>query len=171
MTTSVRGPDAALLPSVADTEFRHFMRQWPIGVAIVTTAATHGPIGCTVNAMMSLSVDPPLLVVSLCEDSRTLEAIRRTGLFGASVLSADQGELSQRFAYSPPEERFVGLVLHVQHGVPLLADAAARAVCTVRETMPCADHVLVTGAPIWQSFDPDRSPLLMHRGTYRRIAR
>jgi flavin reductase (DIM6/NTAB) family NADH-FMN oxidoreductase RutF len=155
--------------SVAQTDFRHFMRHWPTGVAIVTTAGPDGPAGCTVNAMMSLSVEPPLLLVSLCEDSRTLDAIRRTELFGASFLGSDQGELSDRFACCAHEERFVGLRLRMEHGVPLIEDAAAQIVCTVRVMVRCADHVLVVGAPIWQSVEPEREPLLLHRGSQRHI--
>ena len=104
MATSV------LLPSVPDAEFRDFMRHWPTGVAIVTTTGAHGPAGCTVNALMSLSVEPPLLLVSLCEDSRTLEAIRGTDLFGASILEAEQGALSERFCHCAPAERFEGTI-------------------------------------------------------------
>jgi len=163
MATSV------LLPSVPDAEFRDFMRHWPTGVAIVTTTGAHGPAGCTVNALMSLSVEPPLLLVSLREDSRTLEAIRGTDLFGASILEAEQGELSERFCHCAPAERFAGLDLRVEHGVPLLADAAAQLVCSVQELHRCADHVLVVGAPVWQSVDPAREPLLLHRGGPRRI--
>ena len=73
-TTSLPRLGTVLLPPVPDAEFRHFMRHWPTGVAIVTTAGEHGPVGCTVNALMSLSVEPPLLLVSLCVQSRTLEA-------------------------------------------------------------------------------------------------
>ena len=47
---------STLLPPVAQ-EFRDFMRHWPTGVAIVTTAGPDGPVGCTVNALMSLSVE------------------------------------------------------------------------------------------------------------------
>jgi flavin reductase (DIM6/NTAB) family NADH-FMN oxidoreductase RutF len=160
----------ALVPSVVEAEFRDFMRHWPTGVAIVTTAGPNGPVGCTVIALMSLSVEPPLLLVSLCEDSRTLEVIRRTELFGANVLAADQGELSERFASCAPAERFAGLELRVEHGVPLLAGAAAQTVCTVQELHRCADHVLVVGAPVWQSVETTRGPLLLHRGTHRRVA-
>lgn len=169
MATSLRGSGAVLLPPVPDRAFRDFMRHWPTGVAIVTTTGERGPVGCTVNALMSLSVEPPLLLVSLCEHSRTLEAIRRTDRFGASVLGSNQGELSHRFAHRPPEERFRGLSLDMRHGVPLIAGAAAQAVCAVWDTSPCADHVLVVGAPIWQSVDPDRGPLLLHRGSHRRV--
>jgi flavin reductase (DIM6/NTAB) family NADH-FMN oxidoreductase RutF len=161
-------PTVAPLRSVDQADFRHFMRHWPTGVAIVTTAGQDGPAGCTVNAMMSLSVEPPLLLVSLCEDSRTLNAIRRTELFGASVLASDQGELSDRFACCAHEERFVRLRLRREHGVPLIADAAAQIVCTVRVMVRCADHVLVVGAPIWQSVE-EREPLLLHRGAHRHI--
>ena len=160
----------ALLPSVARAEFRDFMRHWPTGVAIVTTAGPDGPVGCTVNALMSLSVDPPLLLASFCEDSRTLEVIRRTELFGASVLAAEQGELSERFCHCAPAERFDGLELRVEHGVPLVEGAAAQIVCGVQELQRCADHVLVVGAPVWQSVDTRRGPLLLHQGAHRRVA-
>jgi flavin reductase (DIM6/NTAB) family NADH-FMN oxidoreductase RutF len=153
----------ALLPSVPEADFREFMRHWPTGVAVVTTAGPNGPVGCTVNALISLSVKPPLLVVSLGEDSRTLAAIRRTDLFGASILAAAQEELSERFANCAREERFTGLELRVEHGVPLLAGAAAQTVCAVRQLEQIADHVLVVGAPVWQSVDADRAPLLSRR--------
>src|SRR5919199_1379570 len=117
---------ATLLPSINEVEFRDFMRHWPTGVAIVTTAGPSGPVGCTVNALMSLSVEPPLLVVSLGEESRTLQAIRRTDLFGISILAAAQRELSERFANCAREQRFTDLELRVEYGVPLLAGAAAR---------------------------------------------
>jgi flavin reductase (DIM6/NTAB) family NADH-FMN oxidoreductase RutF len=151
---------ATLLPSINEAEFRDFMRHWPTGVAIVTTAGPRGPVGCTVNALMSLSVEPPLLVVSLGEESRTLQAIRRTDLFGASILAAAQGELRERFANCAREERFAGVELRVEHGVPLLAAATAQIVCAVQELHQIADHVLVVGAPVWQSVDPHRAPLL-----------
>ena len=154
---------ATLPPSINEVEFRDFMRHWPTGVAIVTTAGPSGPVGCTVNALMSLSVEPPLLVVSLGEESRTLQAIRRTDVFGASILAAAQRELSERFANCAREERFTGLELRVEHGVPLLAGAAAQMVCPVQKLEQIADHVLVVGAPIWQSVDPSRAPLLSHR--------
>ena len=51
----------------------------------------------------------------------------------------------------------------------LLAGAAAHTVCRVQELLRCADHVLVVGAPVWQSVDPAREPLLLHRGGPRRI--
>ena len=154
---------ATLLPSINGVEFRDFMRHWPTGVAIVTTAGPNGPVGCTVNALMSLSVEPPLLVVSLGEESRTLQAIRRTDVFGASILAAAQRELSERFANCAREERFTGVELRVEHGVPLLAGAAAQMVCAVQQLEQVADHILVVGAPVWQSVDPDRAPLCSHR--------
>jgi flavin reductase (DIM6/NTAB) family NADH-FMN oxidoreductase RutF len=152
-----------LLPSVANADFRQFMRHWPTGVAVVTTAGPSGPLGCTVIALMSLSVEPPLLVVSLGEDSRTLAAIRGTDLFGASILAAAQRELSERFASCAREERFTGVVLRVEHGIPLLAGAAAQMVCAVQQLEQIADHVLVVGAPVWQSVARGRAPLVSHR--------
>ena len=53
--------------------------------------------------------------------------------------------------------------------MPLLAGAAAQTVCAVQELQRCADHILVVGAPVWQSADPEREPLLLHRGGHRRV--
>lgn len=153
----------ALERAVAQAQFRDFMRHWPTGVAIVTAAGPDGPVGCTVNALMSLSLDPPLLLVSFGEDSRTLGVIRRTERFGASVLAVEQSELSDRFCHCEPADRFAGLELRVEHGVPLLAGAAAQMVCAVQQLEQIADHVLVVGAPVWQSVDADRAPLLSRR--------
>jgi flavin reductase (DIM6/NTAB) family NADH-FMN oxidoreductase RutF len=154
---------SALRPSVPDSDFREFMRHWPTGAAVVTTAAESGPVGCTVNALMSLSVAAPPLPVSLGRESRTLARIRRTDLFGVSILAAEQAELSERFSTCARAERFTGLEVRVEHGVPMLAGAAAHMVCTVQELLQVADHVLVVGAPVWQSVDPDRAPLLARR--------
>lgn len=63
------------------------MAQLPTGVSIVTAADEEGPIGCTVNSFMSLSADPPAVLVSLAQASRTLTDIVRTGGFGVNVLS------------------------------------------------------------------------------------
>jgi 3-hydroxy-9,10-secoandrosta-1,3,5(10)-triene-9,17-dione monooxygenase reductase component len=71
---------------------RAFMRNWPGGVAIVTARRGRQPIGCTVTAFISVSLNPPLVLVSLAEQSRTRSAITAQGAFGVNVIgcSVDQ---------------------------------------------------------------------------------
>lgn len=154
-------------------ELRRFMRHWPTGVTVVTTLDRGVPMGCTVNAMMSVSLSPPLLVVALGQASATLGAIRRTGAFGLNVLAADQRQLCQRFACGSQDERFRGLRYRMRRRLPVLLDVVTASVCAVRDTVPCGDHVLVFGEPEWfPTEDPDDgSPLIFHRRGFHELAR
>ncbi|HEY0699797.1 MAG TPA: flavin reductase family protein [Micromonospora sp.] len=161
-------PGPAEAPALSAEEFRSLMSHWPTGVTVVTSRDRGQPVGCTVNAMMSVSLVPPLLVVALGATSRTLLAVRATGAFGVNVLGAGQRDVCERFAVGPPETRFTGLRHHERHGVPVLADVVASAVCQVRQVTPCGDHVLVVGLPVWHATG-EVAPLVFHRRAYRRL--
>ena len=158
--------DHALTPD----RYRRLMTQWPTAVSVVTAQADDAPVGCTVNALMSLSIEPPLLIVSLAAGSGTLDAIVRSGSFAVNLLCWEQRELCDRFAYKPREERFQGVNFRLTHGVPVLTQSTASVICVVTRTLACADHVLVLGAPRWQSVDAGSPPLVLHDRTYRRLA-
>src|SRR5574342_176081 len=101
------------VPAAADQtltpdRFRRFMTHWPTAVSVVTAQADQAPVGCTVNALMSVSIAPPLLVVSLAVGGGTLDAIVRSRVFAINLLSWDQRELCERFSRRPREERFRG---------------------------------------------------------------
>jgi flavin reductase (DIM6/NTAB) family NADH-FMN oxidoreductase RutF len=155
--------------SVTPDQFREFMANWPTAVAIITARARGALAGCTVNALMSLSVEPPLLVVSLATTSRTLQAIREAGTFAVNILCWDQRDLCERFCRVPQHERFNGVETRLCGDTPVLADAAASAVCTVARAMQCADHVLLIGSPQSQSYDTTRSPLVLHRRSHHQL--
>jgi len=161
-------PPCAAEPCGAD-EFRALMSHWPTGVTVVTSRNEDKPVGCTVNSVMSVSLEPPLLVVALAQGSNTLRAIERTGALGLNVLSADQRELCQRFARGAQHERFAQLPVRDEHEIPLLADTAAAVVCAVTDTRSCGDHVLVVAEPVWHAESEDSSPLIFHRSCYRRL--
>ncbi|MEU4745946.1 flavin reductase family protein [Actinosynnema sp. NPDC023658] len=152
-----------------DTRFRDFMTQWPTGVAVITTDDGSAPAGCTVNAMMSLSVRPPALLVSLADGSGTLRAIRRSRAFGVSVLCSRQADLCGRFAAGAQADRFRGVPTHVVRGVPLLSDAAASMVCALRDELAYADHALLVGAPLWHEVDPGNPPLVLHQRAFHAL--
>jgi flavin reductase (DIM6/NTAB) family NADH-FMN oxidoreductase RutF len=142
------------------------MSCWPTGVAIVTSRTGATPAGCTVNAVTSVSTDPPLLLVALSSDSRTLAAIRQTRRLGVNMLSAGQQDLTARFARADPEDRFTGLDSRWVLGIPILRGAVVGAVCEVEDELPVADHVLVVAAPIWQIMNVHASPSVYFRRTF-----
>jgi flavin reductase (DIM6/NTAB) family NADH-FMN oxidoreductase RutF len=106
-------------------------------------------MGCTASALLPVSVTPALLLLSLSASSSTLQAIRIAGVFGVNVLSRQQRHLLHRFARLPQHERFSGVDHTLQDGVPILAGAAATAVCAVEDQHPVADHVLLLARPTW----------------------
>lgn len=142
------------------------MAAWPSGVAVVTAAVGGRPCGCTVTAVTSVSANPPLLLVSLGTASRTLDAIRHTGRFGVCVLSTRQRHLARSFATGEPAERFAGVAYDWVLGVPVLRGTVTGAVCAVEHNLDVADHVLVTGGPLWQQENPGATPVIWFQRDY-----
>lgn len=137
-TTEQPGP-------VDERSFRRTMAGFATCVSVTTTAGRDGPVGCTTTAVMSLSLCPPTLLVSLCSTSCTLDDLMAAGTFAINVLAVGQGEFVQRFATGDPYLRFHGVLHDLDHGVPVLAGAAATVVCRVRQALPALDHTLLLG--------------------------
>jgi flavin reductase (DIM6/NTAB) family NADH-FMN oxidoreductase RutF len=144
------------------------MSRWATGVSIVT--AHHGTedAGLTVNALLSVSIAPPSLLVSLSSDADTLPVLERSGHFGVSFLAAGQRALSERFALTlPSAEKFRDVAVHRgPHGSLLLNDALGAVECRVVARLPAHDHVLVVGDVVHEETGPDRAPLLFFRSGY-----
>lgn len=154
------------LPKVSGDAFRHAMARLPTGVAVVTTQGPEGPVGCTVNAVMSLSVRPPALLVSLASESRTLDQILESGCFAVNVLSWNARHLAQQFATGTAAQRFAGVAWQPQHGVPVLTAASVAAVCEVSSSSRVFDHTLVAGAVSWTRADEQHPTVLYSNGQY-----
>ncbi|MEU3255126.1 flavin reductase family protein [Streptomyces sp. NPDC006997] len=156
----------SLLPAptaVPGDVFRHTMARLPTGVAVVTTEGPDGPVGCTVNAVMSLSLDPPSLLVSLAGRSRTLDQVLERGAFAVNVLPWSARHLVRQFATGTAAQRFAGVPWRSEHGVPVLTAASVSAVCEVSDRVPMYDHVLVAGTVTWTRSD-DQPPTVLYAG-------
>jgi flavin reductase (DIM6/NTAB) family NADH-FMN oxidoreductase RutF len=91
--------DTAPVPELPAAEFREAMGHFATGVTVVTSVDADGePVGTTANAVTSLSLDPPLVLVCFDLGSQTLRAIRGHGAFVVNVLAAPQQHLSRNFA-------------------------------------------------------------------------
>jgi 3-hydroxy-9,10-secoandrosta-1,3,5(10)-triene-9,17-dione monooxygenase reductase component len=164
--------------AVTGTALRQFMRSWPTGVAIVTSSlgpvpagcatrtANPLPVGCTVNSFVSVSLRPPLILISLSGSSHTLGAIVASGTFGVNVLTGSQHQLADQFATSPDDDRFGQVPYLWRLGVPVLVSTAATVVCAVDRTIDAADHVLVLGIPQWSDCRDGADPLIFAGGAY-----
>jgi 3-hydroxy-9,10-secoandrosta-1,3,5(10)-triene-9,17-dione monooxygenase reductase component len=147
--------------------FRETMGRFATGVCVVTALSEHGPAGLTTNAVSSLSLEPPLLLVCFDNASRTLPIVREAGRFAVNVLRADQRELAETFASKAlHEEKFAAATHSVDHGVPVLDDALAWLACDLQALHPGGDHTIGIGA-VTQMDHTDGEPLLYYRGTYQ----
>ncbi|GAB2738818.1 flavin reductase family protein [Salinifilum aidingensis] len=150
--------------AVEPSTLRRTMGRFTTGVAVVTTADDQ-PHGMTVNSLTSVSLDPPLILVSLTVGARTTEAVSASGTFAVSVLSSRQGELAMRFARRG-EDHFAGLPLEYgEHRLPIVPGALAHVECEVQQEIPAGDHVVFLGRVV-ATCDRDGEPLVFHSGRF-----
>ncbi|WP_420313393.1 flavin reductase family protein [Streptomyces sp. YS-B37] len=133
------------------------------GSRVVTATSPDGPVGCTANSLMSLSADPPTVLVSLASTSRTLAHAVSGGVFGVNILARDQRALCRHFAQGDPPHRFDDVPHELRGGVSVLPDAIAALACRLEQTTELVDHTLLTGSPLCAEYDPTATPLVVHR--------
>jgi flavin reductase (DIM6/NTAB) family NADH-FMN oxidoreductase RutF len=150
--------------------FRQALAQFPSGVTVVTTRAASGEaLGLTVTSFCSVSLEPPLVLVSVEVGSQTNAGFRDSGVFGVSILAEGQDAVSRLFA-RPGSAKFLEWPMQIgTRGVWLVPDALAHIECEVRAAHPAGDHVLYVGEVVSLAVRPGR-PLVYHRGGYRRLA-
>jgi flavin reductase (DIM6/NTAB) family NADH-FMN oxidoreductase RutF len=137
------------------------------GVTIVTGFdEARRPVGFTANSFTSVSLDPPLLLVCPAATASSLPAIRETGLFGVSVLSAGQRGVAERFAMRGVDRFSEGEWVESESGVLLLEGACANFACTLANDIDAGDHQLLLGQIDSFRSASDRQPLLYLRGSY-----
>jgi flavin reductase (DIM6/NTAB) family NADH-FMN oxidoreductase RutF len=153
---------------------RKVMGHFATGVCVVSTRRGDGsPVGTTVNAVTSVSLEPPLLLVCLAHDSETLAVVRATEQFTVSILAEGQREHSNRFAAKGQQAQSheVEFSEHAP-GLPCLPDALATVACRVSAMHHAGDHMIVVGEALaMSSASDDVAPLLFFRGSYSRLER
>jgi flavin reductase (DIM6/NTAB) family NADH-FMN oxidoreductase RutF len=144
---------------VDSRDFRGAMGAVATPVSVVT-AMLEEPHGTTVSAFCSLSLDPPMVLVSLQGDSDLLAIIRRTRRFGLNVLAHGQSAIGAVFARRGVD-RFAGVPWGLSCGLPRLAGVASWAACEVADLIVAGDHVIVTG--LTQEADHHDKPGLVYQ--------
>jgi 3-hydroxy-9,10-secoandrosta-1,3,5(10)-triene-9,17-dione monooxygenase reductase component len=156
--------------------FRKVMGHFVTGVSVVTTLDGDQPQGITVNALSSVSLEPPLVLVALDRRRFITPTVRRAGRYAVNVLAESQQALSDCFAgapVTPGRDLFCGAAWHAgTTGLPLLEGAIATLECTVVETFSAGDHDLFVGrVDALASYEQQPQPLLYYRRRYLRIER
>lgn len=139
------------------------MSKFATGITVVTTEIDGNAHGMTVNAFMSVSLDPMLVVVSIDKRAEMLNIIKKSKKYAVSILSKDQKEYSMIFAGQIKNKSDVDF--DRVNGFPVVKDALATITCDVHEEFEAGDHVLffgkVTGGEV-----SDREPLTYFNRQY-----
>ena len=153
-------------------QLRTAMRAWTTGVAIVTATANGERHGMTVSSFTSVSVDPPMVTVSLQSASRTHDAVVSSGAFGISILAASQQSLAERFALHGISmgDRLEGLDTEtLVTGAPLIKNSLAYMDCSVRQSIASGSNTLFLAEVVAVRGDDHDEPLVYHDRTYRQL--
>ena len=147
--------------------FRRTLGMFATGVTVLTTRVADQVHGMTANAFMSVSLQPPLVLISIDRRARMGALLHQGTRFGVSVLEARQTGLSDRFAGrvsdDPPEATF-----EIVHETPLVEGALAHLVARVVRSYWGGDHSLFLGQVEFARYGEGR-PLLFHGGRYERL--
>ncbi len=154
-------------------ELREVMRLWATGVTVVTSSHAGVQHGMTVSSFTSVSLDPPLVLVSLELSSRTHRLVSQAGAFAVAILASDQRAVAERFAGGIPdhEDRFAGFAVEATPtGLPIPAGCLAWLDCKVVGQHEAGNHTLFIGKVEAAQSGRRRGPLLYYNRGYRRMA-
>jgi flavin reductase (DIM6/NTAB) family NADH-FMN oxidoreductase RutF len=143
--------------------FRQTLGKFATGVTVVSTTDGDAAHGMTANSFTSVSLDPPLILVSIDNNARIKAKLEESGVLGLSILNAAQKDVSQNFAGQPQES--VDDPFEWVDGVPLIRDALARLCCRVTDIVPAGDHSLFI-AQVDAFEKSEAEPLMFFSGAY-----
>jgi flavin reductase (DIM6/NTAB) family NADH-FMN oxidoreductase RutF len=155
---------------VTPDELRSLMRHWPHGVSVLTVDFEGNRMGVTVSSLVSLSLDPPLVGVSIGKAASCYEILRRSGEWAISLLGGDQEELAQRFAAGrPPIVHWDGVAVREGELAPLVEGAVGWIEARTRSEHDAGDHTFFIGDVVSVAKGPATSALMYRESTYHRL--
>ena len=160
-------------PPVDPEAVRIHMRQWTTGVSIVSSAFGGIRHGMTVSSFTALSLEPPLVLVSLSRLARTYNLVRDSGVFAVTILSHAQQDISERFAGRTSEDldRFAGLdTFTLRSNAPLLTGGLAFFDCRVVFRQDAGDNTLFIGEVVAaEGYEQAGQPLVYYYRDYHQL--
>lgn len=157
--------------TISPDDLRVIMRNWASGVGVVTTTHDGVSHGLTVSSFASVSLDPPHIVVSIYNETRTFPLIMGSRRFAVCLLREDQIALSNRFAGrdSEHEDRFEGYDTFTGvTGITILKDCLAYMECELVETYQSGTNTILLGRVVAGDSNDGR-PLLYWNRNYRQL--
>ena len=147
------------------THYRETVANFPSGVTVVTTRDSGEDFGLTVSAFTSLSLDPPMVLVSIDRKSKSHQHLVEGAPIGISVLAAGHTDVAVQFARHV-DDRFAGIniVRRGEQDIPFVGDDAAWFLGDVRDRYVGGDHIIITVAVRECGWHDGGRPLLYRGG-------
>jgi flavin reductase (DIM6/NTAB) family NADH-FMN oxidoreductase RutF len=155
--------------SLEPTDMRRVLAAFPTGVTAVAAIVDGVPVGITANSFTSVSLEPPIVLISVAHTSTTWPSLRTAARLGISVLSAHQ-ERHGRALSARGTDRFASVGWWVtDDGAVLLEGASAWLECSIERQIPVGDHDLVLLRVHALDADASVPPLVFHASRYRAL--
>src|SRR5262249_40228519 len=135
------------LPSVAPARLREVAGSFATGVTVITTTVGAEPHGCTANAVTSLSLEPPLMLVCLHPETNTHPRVIASRFFAINILRGDaEGKRVCRIFAGDAEAKFHDVKYRPgATGAPILAAALSWLECELEDAVEGGDHTIFMG--------------------------
>lgn len=131
--------------TVSSGDFKAALSRWPSGVTVVTVNDGDQPRATTVSAFSSVSLEPPLVLVALNNQSLSLKALRLNSPFAINILAAEQATVSRQCAASDRVGMHGVAFTPGENGCALIEHALVHLECEVHSMIPAGDHQVVFG--------------------------
>lgn len=159
------------LHSEDSRELRARLGCFATGVTIVTTRNHDGaPVGVTANSFTSVSLDPPLVLVSLSRNLLSISAFEKARKFAISVLGSEQAGFAKRFGARGVEKWADCESGSGANESPVIPGAIARFECETHSIIPIEDHNLHIGRVMYSTGAPHENPLIFHAGKFTSVS-
>lgn len=150
-------------------EQRRILGKFATGVTVASTKIGDETWGMTANAVTSLSLDPPLVILCIQKEGQSRSKFEEGGCFALNILSAEQQEISDRFAFKGPKDFSDLETTTAETGAPILKDAIGWVDCKLKEILPGGDHDIFIGEIVAGGAVEAGSPLLYFSGKYAKL--
>jgi len=151
------------------SELRAAFGAFATGVTVVTAVRPDGePVGATANSFTSVSLDPPLVLWCLSNQSASLTAFTPGSPFAVHVLGHEQRDLAIHFARRGREKFDVDPHWRRAPEPPHIAAALCRLDCRVHSVLPAGDHWIIVGEVV-SATRREGAPLVFHASRFGRF--
>jgi flavin reductase (DIM6/NTAB) family NADH-FMN oxidoreductase RutF len=146
------------------------MRQWPHGVSVLVVDYEGDRMGVTVSSLVSLSLDPPLIGVSVGKQASLYELLRNAGAFSVSMLGSEQEDIARRFAAGrPPLVHWEGVETREGQIAPLIEGALGWIEARVVGEHDVGDHTFFVAEPVVVEQGPSKRALAYRDREYHTV--